>query len=159
MRPALLVAQTGLLGGAERVLLDWAAALERPALLACPPGPLADAAGAAGLELLALPERSLRRRGRTRRAALDLAGLARDARRLVARRRARRSSSRPARARSSPPPAAPLGRGAAASRCTTTCRPDAVLGARAARRARRARPRPSATSHARSRARRAARDA
>ena len=87
MRPALLVAQTGLLGGAERVLLDWSRALERPALLACPPGPLADAAGAAGLEVLALAERSLRRRGRNGRAALDLAGLARDLARLARRRR------------------------------------------------------------------------
>ena len=87
MRPALLVAQTGLLGGAERVLLDWSRALERPALLACPPGPLADAATAAGLEVLVLPERSLRRRGRTGRAAFDLAGLARDLARLARRRR------------------------------------------------------------------------
>ena len=87
MRPALLVAQTGLLGGAERVLLEWSRALERPALLACPPGPLADAAGAAGLEVLALAERSLRRRGRNGRAALDLAGLARDLARLARRRR------------------------------------------------------------------------
>ncbi len=87
MRPALLVAQTGLLGGAERVLLDWSRALERPALLACPPGPLADAARAGGLEVLALPQRSLRRRGRTGRAALDLAGLARDLARLARRRR------------------------------------------------------------------------
>jgi glycosyltransferase involved in cell wall biosynthesis len=78
MRPVLLVPQTGLLGGAERVLLDWSRALARPALLACPPGPLADAAG---LEVVALPERSLRGgpAGAARLAARarDIAGLTR----------------------------------------------------------------------------------
>lgn len=76
MRPVLLVAQTGLLGGAERVLLGWSPAIERPALLACPPGPLAEAAAGAGLDVLALAARPLRRRGRSGRAALGLAGLA-----------------------------------------------------------------------------------
>ena len=37
-RPVLLVAAAGVLGGAERVLLDWARELLRPTLLACPPG-------------------------------------------------------------------------------------------------------------------------
>ena len=83
MRPALLVAQTGLLGGAERVLLDWSRALERPVVLACPPGPLAAAAAAAGHRVEALPERPLQRRGRTAGAARDLAALARDVRRLA----------------------------------------------------------------------------
>ena len=32
-----------LLGGAERILLDVASAAPEPPLLACPPGPLADA--------------------------------------------------------------------------------------------------------------------
>ncbi len=92
-RPVLLVAAAGVLGGAERVLLDWAVALreeparERQLLLACPPGPLAGAARGAGLELLTLPERPLRRRGRSGRAALDLAGLARDVARLARRHR------------------------------------------------------------------------
>jgi hypothetical protein len=87
MKPALLIAQTGWLGGAERVLLDWALAIERPVLLACPDGPLADAAVGAGLQVLALPERSLRRRGRSGRAAIELAGLARDTGRMTRRHR------------------------------------------------------------------------
>ena len=82
-RPALLVPQTGLLGGAERVLLDWSLALSRPVVLACPPGRLADAAAAAGHIVEALPERPLQRRGRSGRAVLDLAGLARDVARLA----------------------------------------------------------------------------
>jgi glycosyltransferase involved in cell wall biosynthesis len=86
-RPVLLVAQTGTLGGAERVLLDWSRALERPALLACAPGPLATAAAAAGLGVLPLPDRSLRRRGRTAGAAADLAGLAAELARLARRHR------------------------------------------------------------------------
>jgi glycosyltransferase involved in cell wall biosynthesis len=61
------------LGGAERVLLDWATALERP-LLACPPGPLAEAAAAAGLETVpvaARPPRAAAARAR------ELGGLVR----------------------------------------------------------------------------------
>ncbi len=84
MRPALLIPQTGALGGAERVLLDWSRALARPVVLACPPGRLADAAAAAGHVVEALPARPLQRRGRSGRAALDLAGLARDVARLAA---------------------------------------------------------------------------
>ena len=83
MRPALLVPQTGLLGGAERVLLDWSRALERPVVFACPPGPLAAAAAAAGHEVVPLPDRPLRRRGRSGRAALGLAALASDLARLA----------------------------------------------------------------------------
>jgi glycosyltransferase involved in cell wall biosynthesis len=82
VRPVLLVAQTGALGGAERVLLDWSRALERPVLFACPPGPLAAAAADAGHEVLPLAERTLRRRGRSRRAVADLAGLAAEIARL-----------------------------------------------------------------------------
>jgi glycosyltransferase involved in cell wall biosynthesis len=84
VRPVLLVPQTGLLGGAERVLLDWSRALERPAVLACPPGPLAETAG---LEVVALPARSLRGgpRGAARLAARarDIAGLTRRVRPAV----------------------------------------------------------------------------
>ena len=76
--PVLLVAAAGVLGGAERVLLDWARALEPPVLLACPPGPLAGAARGAGLEVVALRERPLQRCGRSGRAALELAALGRD---------------------------------------------------------------------------------
>ncbi len=81
MKPVLLVPQTGLLGGAERVLLDWSRALARPAVLACPPGPLAEAAAADGLDVVALPARSLRGGlpGAVRLAerARDIAGLTR----------------------------------------------------------------------------------
>lgn len=78
----LLIASAGVLGGAERVLLEWGRAVERP-VLACPPGPLAEAAAGAGMEVVPLPARPLRRRGRTGRAALDLADLARDVVRLA----------------------------------------------------------------------------
>ena len=81
--PVLLVAAAPVLGGAERVLLDWARVLEPPILMACPPGLLADAARSAGLDVLPLPERPLRRRGRSARAALDLAALAGDVGRLA----------------------------------------------------------------------------
>ena len=80
---ALLVAASGLLGGAERVLLDWAAAIERPVLLACPPGPLAHAAAEAGLRVVAVRERPLARRGRSGRAARDVAALGREVERLA----------------------------------------------------------------------------
>jgi len=81
--PVLVVSATSLFGGAERVLLEWTAAIERPVLLACPAGPLAHAAADAGLRVLALPERSLRRRGRSARAGRDLAALGRDVARLA----------------------------------------------------------------------------
>jgi glycosyltransferase involved in cell wall biosynthesis len=42
-RPVLFVSYSGALGGAERVLLDCATRLGRPAVLACPDGPLAQA--------------------------------------------------------------------------------------------------------------------
>ncbi len=71
----LLVSTSGVLGGAERVLLDWAAALDGPVVLACPPGPSADAAG---VPVVPLRARSARRRGRTAAATLELAGLARE---------------------------------------------------------------------------------
>ena len=86
-QPVLFVAAASVLGGAERVLLEWARALERPAVCACPPGPLADAAASSGIEVEPLPERPLRRRGRTGRAALELGGLASDVARLARRRR------------------------------------------------------------------------
>ena len=76
--PTLLVTYASVLGGAERVLLDWSAALPGPLLLACPEGPLAAAARARGIEVAALPERSLRLRGDRLAAARSLAGLARD---------------------------------------------------------------------------------
>jgi glycosyltransferase involved in cell wall biosynthesis len=83
-RPVLLLAYAGVLGGAERVLLDCATRLARPVRLACPGGALADAAEAAGLAVTRLPERTLRR-GPAH--AAGLVALARDARRLAARHR------------------------------------------------------------------------
>jgi glycosyltransferase involved in cell wall biosynthesis len=83
-RPVLLLAYAGVLGGAERVLLDCATRLPRPALVACPDGALAAAAEAAGLAVVRLPQRTLRR-GPAH--AAGLIALARDARRLEARHR------------------------------------------------------------------------
>ena len=83
----LAVSASGLLGGAERVLLEWIAAIEGSVVLAVPPGPLADAATAAGLETAALSGRPLQRRGRTGAAARDLGALAAELGRLVRRHR------------------------------------------------------------------------
>lgn len=88
-RPVLLVAYAGVLGGAERVLLDWAGAIAGPVVLACPEGPLAAAARARGIDVAALGERPLRLRGARFAAARSLAGLARDV--LVLERRLRPS--------------------------------------------------------------------
>jgi glycosyltransferase involved in cell wall biosynthesis len=74
VKPALLMPQTGCLGGAERVLLEWGRALERPVLIACPPGPLADASRDAGMDVLPVAKRALRRRGRSVRAAIGQGG-------------------------------------------------------------------------------------
>ena len=48
-RPVLFASYSGLLGGAERVLLDCATRLDRPLVIACPDGPLADAVRTARL--------------------------------------------------------------------------------------------------------------
>jgi glycosyltransferase involved in cell wall biosynthesis len=53
----LFASYSGLLGGAERVLLDCATRLDRPVRIACPPGPLADAAGPLHVPLPAGPLR------------------------------------------------------------------------------------------------------
>jgi glycosyltransferase involved in cell wall biosynthesis/GT2 family glycosyltransferase len=58
-----LVSYSGLLGGAERVLLDFAAAIEGERVLACPPGDLADLATAAGIRVLPLRARPFEARG------------------------------------------------------------------------------------------------
>ena len=80
----LLLSYSGVLGGAERVLLDCAVRLESSAGIACPEGPLADAARAAGLPVSPVPARTFRLRGG--RAAVahaaGIAALAEDARRL-----------------------------------------------------------------------------
>ena len=83
----IAVSYSGLLGGAERVLLEMASGLEEPPLIACPPGPLADAARARGLGVFELRERSLElRRSPLERAAAArrLAAQAAELRSLVA---------------------------------------------------------------------------
>ena len=84
-RPVLFLSYSGVLGGAERVLLDCATRLGRPALVACPEGPLAAAARGAGFAVAPIRKRSLRMRGARASAALGIAGLALDAARLARR--------------------------------------------------------------------------
>jgi GT2 family glycosyltransferase/glycosyltransferase involved in cell wall biosynthesis len=85
--PALFVSYAGLLGGAERLLLDAASAFNEPPTLACPEGPLAERAREDGLHVIALRERPLELRGggarRRAAAAFHLAGLRREVKRLV----------------------------------------------------------------------------
>ncbi len=84
---ALAVSYSGLLGGAERVLLEIATRLPEPPLLACPGGPLARAAREQGLGVFELTERSLelRRSPRDRIAMpLRLAAHALEVREIVA---------------------------------------------------------------------------
>ncbi len=69
----IAVSYSGLLGGAERVLLEMASGLKEPPLIACPPGPLADAARARGVGVFELRERSLE----LRRSPLERAAAAR----------------------------------------------------------------------------------
>lgn len=83
--PTLLVASAQVLGGAEQILLDAATRLDGVAL-ACPPGPLADAAAAAGVPVLPIPAQPLAFRGGAgvRAAAARAAGAqARALRRVV----------------------------------------------------------------------------
>jgi glycosyltransferase involved in cell wall biosynthesis len=82
--PVVLVSYSGVLGGAERILLDCASRLARPSLVACPEGPLAAAARAAGLTVEPLRERTLHR-GASH--AAGLLGLAGEVTRLTRRRR------------------------------------------------------------------------
>ena len=86
MTRILFTSYSGLLGGAERVLLDCAAALDGPHALACPPGPLSERAHAAGLTVIPIPERGLRIRGGLRariRGPVGLAAHAAELRRLA----------------------------------------------------------------------------
>lgn len=86
MSLALLVSYSGAIGGAERVLLDHAQALEGELCLACPEGPLAGAARERGIRVLPLPERALDVRSSARRRLGSLALLAghrRELRQLV----------------------------------------------------------------------------
>jgi glycosyltransferase involved in cell wall biosynthesis len=75
----LFVSYSGVLGGAERVLLDAVTRLERPLTVACPDGPLAEALKAAAVPHVAVPERPLQV-GLAHMAGV--AGLARDIRNL-----------------------------------------------------------------------------
>jgi glycosyltransferase involved in cell wall biosynthesis len=75
----LFVSYSGVLGGAERVLLDAVTRLERPVTVACPEGPLAEALRASGVEHAPVAERPLQL-GLAHMAGV--AGLARDIRRL-----------------------------------------------------------------------------
>jgi glycosyltransferase involved in cell wall biosynthesis len=84
----LFVSYSSVLGGAERILLDVARGLEPCPTIACPPGPLAEAARATVPEVLTLKPRPLALRdglrGRTT-AAIAIAGLALEVRSAVRR--------------------------------------------------------------------------
>ncbi len=84
----LLVSYSGVFGGGERLLLDFAPGLEDATALVCPEGPLAREARGQGITVFPIPERSLLLRGggpgRRARAAAGLAAHAREIRRLVA---------------------------------------------------------------------------
>jgi glycosyltransferase involved in cell wall biosynthesis len=75
----LFVSYAGVLGGAERVLLDAVTRMEQAVTVACPEGPLAEALRAAGIEHAPVAERPLEV-GLAHMAGV--AGLARDIRRL-----------------------------------------------------------------------------
>ena len=82
----LAVTYAGLLGGAERTLLDFARGLPGPVVLACPEGPLAQRARDEGVQVAPLRERPLELRGgmgERLRAGRDLAGHGRELRGLV----------------------------------------------------------------------------
>jgi glycosyltransferase involved in cell wall biosynthesis len=80
--PTVIVSYSGMLGGAERVLLDCATRLSGAVVVACPEGALAAAVRAVEIEHARLPQRPLRLgAGHIR----GLAGLARDVRALSAR--------------------------------------------------------------------------
>lgn len=93
MRPdTLVVSYSGVPGGAERLLLEWAPALPGRTTVACPRGRLAEAVGAAGLAARELTPRPLTVEpslpGRVR-AVARLAGFAGELRALMARERPR----------------------------------------------------------------------
>jgi glycosyltransferase involved in cell wall biosynthesis len=71
--PVLFAAYAGVLGGAERTLLDAAVRLGRPVVIACPDGPLATRVRAAGLPHAAVKERPLELRR-----SVGLAGFGRE---------------------------------------------------------------------------------
>jgi glycosyltransferase involved in cell wall biosynthesis len=77
--PVLFVSYSGVLGGAERVLLDHVRRLERPLAVACPPGPLAQRLEQAGIRHEPVARRPLEL-GLAH--AAGIAGLAREIRAL-----------------------------------------------------------------------------
>jgi N-acetylglucosaminyl-diphospho-decaprenol L-rhamnosyltransferase len=84
--PALFVSYSTTRGGAERLLVDVASGLDGPPLLACPEGPLAERARAAGLRVFPLRERRLELRASARdraEAPLRIGTQALEVRRLV----------------------------------------------------------------------------
>jgi GT2 family glycosyltransferase/glycosyltransferase involved in cell wall biosynthesis len=86
MPVVLIISYSGALGGAERILLDFADGLEGERNLACPEGPLAQAARARGIRVLGLRARSLAARGSAGgrlRALRHLAAHGAEARRLI----------------------------------------------------------------------------
>ncbi|MEI7890278.1 MAG: glycosyltransferase family 4 protein, partial [Actinomycetes bacterium] len=62
-QPILIHAYSGPLGGSERILLDLLRRMDRPAVLACPPGHLADSAEGDGITVVRVKERPLAARG------------------------------------------------------------------------------------------------
>jgi glycosyltransferase involved in cell wall biosynthesis len=83
---ALLVSYSGHFGGGERLLADYAGALHTESVLACPEGPLAEHARAAGQRVIPLPRRALELRGGVQQriaAATRLAAHGAEVRRLV----------------------------------------------------------------------------
>jgi GT2 family glycosyltransferase/glycosyltransferase involved in cell wall biosynthesis len=83
----LFVSYSGVLGGAERLLLDAACGLEETPTVACPEGALASRAREAGVHVLTLRERPLELRSSPRQtvaAALHLAALGAELRSVVA---------------------------------------------------------------------------
>jgi Glycosyltransferase Family 4 len=82
----LAVTYAGLLGGAERTLLDFTRGLPGGLVLACPEGPLAQRARAQGVQVVPVRARPLELRGGLSErlgAGRELAGHGRDVRRLV----------------------------------------------------------------------------
>jgi glycosyltransferase involved in cell wall biosynthesis len=87
-----LVSYTSLLGGAELILLDHATALAGPVVLACPEGPLAEWARAAGIAVEPLAARRIEARTSVRdrlATPLRISAQARELRRIVAARQPR----------------------------------------------------------------------
>lgn len=88
MSAVLFVSYSGILGGAERVLIDCATSLEGEGCVACPEGPLAQTARESGLRVFPLPGRRLDVRATARdrlRAPMRLAGHALEVQGLVRR--------------------------------------------------------------------------